>query len=115
MRVKISGWKSFREVEIRFGQLNVLIGSNGSGKSKVLSFFEMFRAVTESGLKPYWIAHGRAEAEHSIGLWPELPDSFLVGFYLGEAESSFGFNAEHQRVVKIVEHHTTVLEVRVVQ
>ena len=60
-RVKISGWKSFREVEIEFGQLNVLIGSNGSGKSNLLSFFDMFRAATERRLKPYWMTHGLAK------------------------------------------------------
>lgn len=44
-RMKVSGFLSFSELELELGQVNVLIGSNGSGKSNLLRLFEMLRAI----------------------------------------------------------------------
>lgn len=33
--VSIKGYKSFKELHLKLGGLNLLIGSNGSGKSNV--------------------------------------------------------------------------------
>ena len=39
-KVCIKGYKSFQDITLELGQINILIGSNGSGKSNFLSFFE---------------------------------------------------------------------------
>jgi predicted ATPase len=56
-RTKISGFKSIREISYKgrydtekglpLGDLNVLIGANGAGKSNFLSFFQLLRTIVE--------------------------------------------------------------------
>ena len=40
-RIKLSGFKTIRDLEFEPGSLNVLIGPNGAGKSNFVSFFRM--------------------------------------------------------------------------
>jgi predicted ATPase len=42
--VIIKNFKSIRDLELPLTNLNVLIGSNGVGKSNFISFFEMAKA-----------------------------------------------------------------------
>ncbi len=47
-KLTIKGFKSIRCLEdFRLGNLNILIGANGAGKSNFVSFFELFRVVLE--------------------------------------------------------------------
>lgn len=56
----IKGFLSIQEAEIRFDQLNILIGSNGSGKSNLLRLFELLRALAEGSLQEYVARAGGA-------------------------------------------------------
>lgn len=40
-RVKIAGFRSFKDVDIRLSNLTVMIGANGAGKSNFMHFFHM--------------------------------------------------------------------------
>lgn len=51
--VTIKGYKSFKELNLKLGGLNLLIGSNGSGKSNFLSMFEMLNNAFEQRLANY--------------------------------------------------------------
>ncbi|OMP79152.1 AAA family ATPase [[Flexibacter] sp. ATCC 35208] len=51
--IKIEGFKSFRNLEIKLAPINILIGSNGSGKSNLLSFFQLFRAIFSQKLQKF--------------------------------------------------------------
>lgn len=51
--IKIQGYKSFRDLELDLRKINILIGSNGSGKSNFLSFFELINAAYEQRLEGY--------------------------------------------------------------
>lgn len=48
--IKIEGFKSILKEEISFGQLNVFIGSNGSGKSNLLEAIAMISSSIEGGI-----------------------------------------------------------------
>lgn len=52
-QVTIKGYKSFKELNLKLGGLNLLIGSNGSGKSNFLSMFEMLNNAFEQRLANY--------------------------------------------------------------
>ena len=52
-RVRIEGFRSFREIELNLRNLNVLIGANGSGKSNFVGFFNMLRFMMSGGLQAY--------------------------------------------------------------
>ena len=45
--ISISGYKSFKAVDLKLNPINILIGANGSGKSNFLSFFEMLHCIYE--------------------------------------------------------------------
>ena len=47
--IRIEGFKSLRDVTLRLGKLNVLIGDNSSGKSNLLQFFDMLGWMIRGG------------------------------------------------------------------
>jgi len=60
--ITIQGFKSIASVEkLELRPINVVIGSNGSGKSNFIGFFAFLRAILEGRLKSYVAAAGGAE------------------------------------------------------
>ena len=55
-RIKIKGYKSFKDLDFELKKINLLIGSNGAGKSNFLSFFELLGRTFAHGLTAY-VAH----------------------------------------------------------
>lgn len=51
--LKIEGFKSIKKAEIDFRPVNVLIGSNGAGKSNLITFFRLLRAMFKKQLQAY--------------------------------------------------------------
>ncbi len=56
--ITIKGYKSFKDITVDLGKINILIGSNGAGKSNFLSLFALLgnayngllaRSVAQSG------------------------------------------------------------------
>ncbi len=62
-RVKVSGYKSIRGAETEINSLNVIIGSNGAGKSNFASLFEFLAASLDSRLDGYV---GRSGGPNSV-------------------------------------------------
>jgi predicted ATPase len=56
--VIIKNFKSIRDLELPLTNLNVLIGSNGVGKSNFISFFEMAKAIFEQRFGSYTLDKG---------------------------------------------------------
>lgn len=98
--LKIEGWKSFRQAEISFGSLNVLIGSNGSGKSNLLSFFDFFRAITERRLNTYCLAHGTSHALLHYG--PKFTPNLELKMDIGSVNYSLRLIAIHAGLLGVV-------------
>lgn len=53
--IKIEGFKSINNMELELKPINVLIGSNGSGKSNFIAFFRMVHAIFNRQLQRYVI------------------------------------------------------------
>ncbi len=50
----IKGFKSIKDLSnFEFKALNIMIGANGSGKSNLISFFKMLRALIDGNLNRY--------------------------------------------------------------
>jgi len=49
--VKITGFKSIKDADIKLGNLNVLIGANGAGKTNFISLFKFFSNMIEGNLQ----------------------------------------------------------------
>ena len=67
-RLELAGFKSIREAVIDFTGLNVLIGSNGAGKSNLVSFFAMLRAFFNKRLNEYVARNGGPNALLHLGV-----------------------------------------------
>ena len=50
-RLRLKGYKSIKEIDIEFGELNILIGANGAGKSNFIGFFNFMRKLIEKELE----------------------------------------------------------------
>jgi predicted ATPase len=59
--IKIQGYKSIRELDLRLRPINILIGANGSGKSNFLSFFEFLKNIYKGNLQEYVALRGGTE------------------------------------------------------
>jgi predicted ATPase len=53
--LKIEGFKSIRQLEIKLLPVNLLIGGNGSGKSNFVSFFKLINAIFSKNFQQYVI------------------------------------------------------------
>ncbi len=56
--IKIKGYKSIRTLELPLKPLNILIGSNGVGKSNFISFFKLVNNIYEQRLKEFSLKSG---------------------------------------------------------
>jgi predicted ATPase len=67
--ITISGFKSFNNDEhtIEFGDVSVLIGANGAGKSNLVSFFKMIGYMMSAALQQYIGEQGGASALLNFG------------------------------------------------
>jgi len=92
-RVEISGFKSIRHAEIEFNKLNVLIGANGSGKSNLVSFFEMLRAALDAKLDGYVGRHGGPNAFLHLG--SKVTDEISAAITV---QTEVGTGTLHQRL-----------------
>ena len=50
-RITIQGYKSIKKCDISFGKINVLIGSNGAGKSNFISAFSLLQSILTKNLQ----------------------------------------------------------------
>lgn len=57
-QVIIKNFKSIRDLELPLQRLNILIGSNGVGKSNLISFFELAKAIIEQRFGSYTLDKG---------------------------------------------------------
>lgn len=56
-KIRIQGYKSIKELEMDLKPINILIGSNGVGKSNFISFFKLVNNIYEQRLQNYTMQH----------------------------------------------------------
>ena len=79
--IKLKGFKSIKELDLRLGSINVLIGSNGAGKSNFISFFRMLNELIEGHLQLFVRRSGGANATLHHGT--KVTNSIDAGLYFG--------------------------------
>lgn len=52
-KLVIENFKSIKKTEVELQNINILIGSNGAGKSNFISFFKLLNAITQKKLQYY--------------------------------------------------------------
>jgi predicted ATPase len=61
-RIVIKGFKSIAECDLSLSKLNVLIGSNGAGKSNFIGFFQMVQQLFDENLQVFVSRQGSPDA-----------------------------------------------------
>lgn len=108
--VEIKNYKSIKELKIELKSINILIGSNGVGKSNFVSFFKLINAIFNQRLQKYIIEEsidnilyfGRKKSESMFGkvifnsgedknnaYFFELFQTKTGGLYINEEGSGF--------------------------
>lgn len=57
-RIRITGFKSIKQCDLRFNRLNIMIGSNGAGKSNFISAFAMLQNILAKNMQVYVAQNG---------------------------------------------------------
>lgn len=93
-RIKLSGYKSIKDMDLELGNLNVLIGANGAGKSNLISLFKLFNMLLSNNLQQHIAASGFADAILYYGSkrTPQISSTFYFS-------TSSGKNVYHMRLV----------------
>jgi len=61
-KITLKGFKSIKDLtEFKLAKLNVLVGANGAGKSNLVDFFRLLRAMADGGLQGYITSCGGAD------------------------------------------------------
>lgn len=81
-RIIIQGYKSIKELDLNLTHLNVLIGSNGAGKSNFISFFKLLNNVIQDNLEVYVSKSGGANSFFYFGAknTPEIFADLFFGY-----------------------------------
>ncbi len=86
-KLTIEGFKSIRKLEgFPLHSVNILIGSNGSGKSNFLSFFQLLAEMAQGRLQRFVATHGGPEAYLYLGSKTTTEISAQINFSLGYYE-----------------------------
>lgn len=62
--ITIEGYKSIRKLKLKLNPINILIGSNGVGKSNFISFFKLVNNIYEQRLQQYSLKSGADNLLH---------------------------------------------------
>ncbi|SMN00519.1 Gll1843 protein [uncultured Candidatus Thioglobus sp.] len=65
--IKIKGFKSIKELDLKMKPINVLIGANGSGKSNFISIFEFLNHLERKQEELYVLQNGGADGFFHFG------------------------------------------------
>jgi predicted ATPase len=67
-KIKITNFKSFKNLEVELGNFNILIGANASGKSNFIQIFKFLRDITNDGLNNAISMQGGIEYLRNINI-----------------------------------------------
>jgi len=77
-RIKVSNFKSFKEIDVKLNKFNILIGSNASGKSNFIHIFEFLKSIHDFGLEDAISLQGGVEYLRNINIGNTQNLSFKI-------------------------------------
>lgn len=108
-KVIVEGFKSLKKIDLQLGSVNILVGTNGSGKSNMLGFFEMLSYMMSGSLQEYVQRKGGGDdllfngTKQTQSIWADLSFRSTTGrndyqFRLSHTEdNSLAFGEERYR------------------
>lgn len=67
-KISVKNFKSFRDMQIELGDLNILIGANASGKSNFVEIFRFLRDIKKDGLENAISMQGGVEYLRNVNI-----------------------------------------------
>jgi len=107
-RVVIKGFKSIKDCDLELKNINVLIGSNGAGKSNFLSVFELLQYISEQNLLMY----GKKKGANTLfynGV--KATDIIFIKCYFGETDIvSYEIGISENDSLFFYDNHTSLCD-----
>lgn len=119
-RIKIEGFKSINELDLELKPLNIIIGSNGVGKTNFIKAFKFLNQIVNKNLQDYVFSEGGADGflhfgskvtneikifidfdvnSYEINIVPITADSLAISKELGGfVADKIGYNGGNQKV-----------------
>ncbi len=85
--IKIEGFRSIKNLDLNLSPINILIGSNGVGKSNFISFFKLVNNIYEKRLQQYSLKTGADNL-----LYYGRKNTSLIRGYLDFGKNAYKFN-----------------------
>jgi len=105
--IKLSGFKSIREMEVDIKKINVLIGANGAGKSNFIEFFRLLTSLSNNRLQFYLRRNGGANALLHYGIKTTQKITCQLSVNTHNGIGVYGFTLSLAPVnTLIIEEHT---------
>jgi predicted ATPase len=124
-KIKISNFKSFKDLEVELGKFNVLIGPNASGKSNFIEVFKFLRDIANHGLENAISIQGGIEYLRNINIGSSENLSLEVvldrefGFAIRTKEKGFigikTYETIYKFALKFIEQGFEVVEDKLTQ
>jgi predicted ATPase len=89
-KIKIEGFKSIASAELELGDLNVVIGANGSGKSNLIGAFHLLERILSKNLQRFVAGEPDRLLHHGRKVTPALNLSFYendINSYVANLEA----------------------------
>jgi predicted ATPase len=89
--IKLSGFKSIRQMEVALKKMNVLIGANGAGKSNFIDFFRLLASLSNHRLQFYLRQNGGANALLHYGIKTTQKITSQLRLHTDNGIGAYGF------------------------
>lgn len=103
-QIKVEGFKSIAKLDLPMGNINILIGANGAGKTNLISLFTFLSHLSQGKLRTYVESEGGAErffhfgTRHTNRMMLDLEvgiNGYHVEFSPNRDDDSLVFNKEY--------------------
>jgi len=96
-KIRVTNFKSFKDLEVELGKFTVLIGANASGKSNFVSIFRFLKDIANSGLDNAISMQGGLE--YLINMSIGTTDNFSIKVV---SDCDFGFGGIEERRKRLI-------------
>lgn len=95
-KIRVKNFKSFKDLELSLGKVNILVGANASGKSNFVEIFRFLRDIAKHGLVNAISMHGGTEYIKNINI---DYDEFL-SFEIVYSESALDIPYQNKKILE---------------
>jgi predicted ATPase len=83
-KIRVKNFKSFKDLELNIGKVNILIGANGSGKSNFVQIFRFLRDIVKDGLEKAISIQGETKYLRNVNI--DISENLLIEIMLATEE-----------------------------